>query len=200
MMEAILIPTKAFFKHYSFHCPVVFPFHNFLDIIWPHQGHFPVFPGIFYAITDNGYIFGILKTTCQEALNAVLKYGLILKTSLISSGSHFRHVSSQFALQFTIQSKRRKNKFERTSRDLWLKKYNDVTHSSIVLVRTHSSSVGFSLMTRLQLNGSAQRQQAELLLQLLAHPAITTYLMLRWGLEPSVYRHEMFWKLNRLIQ
>lgn len=59
------------------------------------------------------------KKTCQEALNAAFfKYGLILKTSLISSGSHFRQNSSRFVLQFTIQSKRRKKKFERTSRDL----------------------------------------------------------------------------------
>lgn len=187
-MKVILIPTKALFEHASFHCPCL----GEPDCCWLLQlsGHHWTTSRAFSSLlqvyfmqlqTMATYYFEFLKKNMPGSIKCCFfRYGLILKTSLISSGSHFRHNSSRLVLQFTIQSKRRKKKFERTSRDLWLKKYNDVTHTPIVFVKAPSSSVGFSLVTLLQLNGSIQRQQAELLLQLLAYPNITTYLMLHW--------------------
>lgn len=157
-------------------------FHSFLAIIWPHQGHFPV---CYRYILCNyrqwlHIILNFKKNMPGSIKCCFFKYGLILKISLISSGPHFRHNSSHFLLQFTIQSKRRTKKFERASRDLWLKKKDDdVTqfHSFCELTVVLSGLAWHFL----QLNGSTQRQQAKLPLLLLAYPNITTYLMLHWG-------------------
>lgn len=138
-------------------------FRSILAVIWPHQEHFPVCYR--YVLCNyRQWLHIILNFKKGSIKHCYIKYGLILKTiDLIwISLQTFCH-----DLYYSSPYKRRKRSLK-GHQEIFDSENTMTLHSSIVFVKTHKSSVGFSLMTFLQLNGSTQRQQAELLLQLLA--------------------------------